>query len=263
MEGGTRDGVAFIQGGRDSGGRAILLLHGLGATKEVWLPFIEQLEASWAGHWIAPDFPGHGASIPCAHDSFGAYASSVSSILPADTPIIVLGHSLGGAVGLLLGSGLFGTDVRSVHALSVKIAWRDAEVGKAIEFSRSSPRFFETEADAIVRHLKVSGLFGLVPETHPAARAGVIATDRGWRLAASPATNGVARGDVNAILKICRSPAHFATGELDPIAVASTYEGLGLEARTLPSLGHNAHVQDPCAVCTWLHAGLTAPRDGA
>ena len=118
-----RDGLSRLEGGREDAGPLLLLLHGLGATKEVWAPVMELLEVRWPGAWIAPDFPGHGASSPCAHDSYGAYAAAVASLVPKGRQVIVMGHSLGGVVGMLLGSGLFGLEVSSVHALSVKVRW--------------------------------------------------------------------------------------------------------------------------------------------
>ena len=38
----------------------LILLHGLGATGQVWDPLVEA--AAWSGRILAPDLPGHGSS---------------------------------------------------------------------------------------------------------------------------------------------------------------------------------------------------------
>ena len=246
-----RDGLSCLEGGREDAGPLLLLLHGLGATKEVWAPVMELLEARWPGAWIAPDFPGHGASSPCAHDSYGAYAAAIASLVPKDRKVIVMGHSLGGVVGMLLGSGLFGFQVSSVHALSVKVRWTAEEIARICEFSRTPAKYFDSKEEAVARYLRVSGLHGLVGETAPSAQAGVIAEGGRHRLAALPATNGVAGGDGDMVRSICKTPVFYATGGADPIAPAEAFDALGMPVHVLPALAHNAHVQDPAAVCAW------------
>lgn len=253
-----RDGLRVLEGGRDEHGPLLLLLHGLGATKEAWSPLLSLLDAKWPGVWLAPDFPGHGASAPCAHDSYGAYAAAVAGVVPAGRSVIVLGHSLGGVVGLLLGSGLFGIEVSSVHALSVKVVWTGEEIARIREFSRTPAKFFDTREEAVTRFLRVSGLYGLVGEDAPAAQAGVVAEGGRYRLAAQPSTNAVAGGDCDVVRTICQCPAYFATGSADPVAPASAFDALGLSVAVLPGLTHNAHVQDPGAVCDWFFSTCVA-----
>ncbi|MGH3507072.1 MAG: alpha/beta fold hydrolase, partial [Nocardioidaceae bacterium] len=81
--------------GGGSGEDVLLLLHGLGATGDVW----QDPGPQWPGRWIAPDLPGHGASDPLSDYPFAAMAAELSSLLgPADA-VVVLGHSLGGVLG--------------------------------------------------------------------------------------------------------------------------------------------------------------------
>lgn len=107
-------------------GPALLLLHGLGATRTTW----DQLVATLATRYtvIAPDLPGHGESDPPAGDySLGAHAAAMRDLLVAlgYTSASVVGHSLGGGVALqfayqfpdrvsrllLLSSGGLGTEL--------------------------------------------------------------------------------------------------------------------------------------------------------
>lgn len=246
-----REGISVLEGGRDSRGPLLVLLHGLGATKEAWLSCLKLFDAKWDGDWIAPDFPGHGSSSPSVRNSYGGYAEAIARVIPSGRAVVVLGHSLGGVVGLMLGSGLFGVEVKSVHALSVKVRWTTDEIVRILEFSRSSPKLFDNEEDAVTRFLKVSGLYGLVGEHDPRARAGVISIEGRYRLAALPSTNAVASGDCDAVRSICKSATFFATGSADPIAPASCFDAVGLPVTVLSGLEHNAHVQDPGAVCNW------------
>jgi pimeloyl-ACP methyl ester carboxylesterase len=101
------------------GGPVLLLLHGLGGTAEVWDGLTARLPGHWPGRWIAPDLPGHGRSAPLGRYSFGGLAAAVASVVPGDAPLAVLGHSLGGAVALTLGSGWFGVRPAVVAGLGV------------------------------------------------------------------------------------------------------------------------------------------------
>jgi pimeloyl-ACP methyl ester carboxylesterase len=71
-------GELRVQAG--GGGEPVLLmLHGLGATGDVWNGWTSLLGAQWPGRWLAPDLPGHGGSDPLPRYSFGALAASVAS----------------------------------------------------------------------------------------------------------------------------------------------------------------------------------------
>lgn len=78
----------------------MLLLHGLGATSEVWDGVVAALGDR---AWVAPDLPGHGGSHSLPQYTFTATAEAVADLVdPADT--VIIGHSFGGVVGLHLAS---------------------------------------------------------------------------------------------------------------------------------------------------------------
>ncbi len=114
-------------GGRGRPGPTLLLLHGLGATADVWRP----LTGHWPGRWLAPDLPGHGGTPPLARCTFGGLAAAVAGAVPDDEPVLVLGHSLGGVVALALASGWFGVRVSAAVALGSKVVWSSEELAKA------------------------------------------------------------------------------------------------------------------------------------
>ena len=82
-------------------GPALLLIHGMGGTRESWKDVIALLAREHTV--IAPDLPGHGASAPGAGDySIGALAAGLRDLLVAlghDRATLV-GHSLGGGIAM-------------------------------------------------------------------------------------------------------------------------------------------------------------------
>jgi pimeloyl-ACP methyl ester carboxylesterase len=229
-----------------SGEPVLLLLHGLGATGDVWDP----LARRWPGRWLAPDLPGHGGSPPLAAYSFAALAAAIADVVPTRAPTVVLGHSLGGVVGLTLAGGL--VPVRAVIGLGIKAAWTGADLERAQAVARRPVTWFASRDEAAARYLRVSGLEGLVAADDPVVDAGLVQQNGRWRLAADPAAFAPGVPDVAGLVAGSRAPVTLARGELDPMNTDEELAGLGALAVTLPGLGHNAHVQDPELAATLL-----------
>jgi pimeloyl-ACP methyl ester carboxylesterase len=82
-------------------GEPLVLIHGLGGTRQTWRHVIGPLAATH--RVIAPDLPGHGDSAAPAGDySLGAHAAAVRDLLVAlgHPTATVAGHSLGGGIGM-------------------------------------------------------------------------------------------------------------------------------------------------------------------
>ena len=109
----------------------MVLLHGLGATGDVWGGWWPLLARRWPGRWLAPDLPGHGGSPPLAAYAFDGFAAAVAGIVPPSARVVVLGHSLGGVVGLALASGRFPVPVQAVIGLGIKVVWTDEDLRRA------------------------------------------------------------------------------------------------------------------------------------
>ena len=122
-------GLRVQEGG--SGEPLLVLLHGLGATGDVWRGWRPLLAQRWPGRWIAPDLPGHGGSTPLAAYTFDGFAGAVACVVQPSARVVVLGHSLGGVVGLALASGGFRVPVQAVIGLGIKVAWTEEELGRA------------------------------------------------------------------------------------------------------------------------------------
>ena len=232
-----------------SGGQGeptVLLLHGLGATGEVWDGVLPLLP----GAWVAPDLPGHGGSAPLPGYTFAAVADAVADLVdPAGT--VVLGHSFGGVVGLHLAAR---PGVRAVVCLGVKVAWTPEELARAAALAARDPARFATRDEAVARHLRLSGLEGIVAPDAPAAVSGVVERDGAWRPALDPRAFGVGDPNMTALIAAAPVPVVLARGAHDAMVSAEQLRALDPDAVDLAGLGHNAHVEDPAAVAALLAA---------
>jgi pimeloyl-ACP methyl ester carboxylesterase len=228
-----------------SGAPLLVLLHGLGATGDVWGGWRPLLAERWPGRWVAPDLPGHGGSPPLAAYTFDGFAAAVAGIVPPGDRVVVLGHSLGGVVGLALASGRFPVPVQAVVGLGIKVAWTGEDLGRAQALARRPPAWFASRDEAAARYLRVSGLAGLLPASDPAVHAGLRERDRQWRLAMDPGTFAVGAPDMAQLLARSQARVTLARGEHDPMNTDEQLARLGAPTVTLPGLGHNAHVENP------------------
>jgi pimeloyl-ACP methyl ester carboxylesterase len=228
----------------------LLLIHGLGATGDVWRGWASLLEQRWPGGWLAPDLPGHGGSPAMPDYTFEAFADAVAAILPPDAPTVVIGHSLGGVVGLVL-AGTRG-DVETVIGLGIKVAWTGEELQRAQMLAERPAPSFDTRDEAAARYLRVSGLAGLLAADDPAVEPGLRADGDRWGLAMDPRTFGVGAPAMPALLARARAAVTLARGEHDQMCTQEQLRALGAPTVTLPGLGHNAHVENPEATLTTL-----------
>lgn len=97
--------ICYSESGPEQG-RGILLMHGWGCDHTT-LKSIEDFLASLGMHVFSIDFPGHGAS-PEPPEAWGVdrYASLTEAFMRRVCPDVhvLLGHSFGGRVGILLSS---------------------------------------------------------------------------------------------------------------------------------------------------------------
>jgi pimeloyl-ACP methyl ester carboxylesterase len=228
-----------------SGSPTLLLLHGMGAHGAVWQRLLPLVAERWAGRWLAPDLRGHGRSGHVAPYSFGAHAADVAGLLAPNEPVAILGHSMGGVVAMTLASGWFGIDVRAVAAFGVKLVWSDAEIARARELARAPVRWFAARAEAVERHLLVSGLKGLVDPADALAATGVVEEGGRFRLAADPRINDVVGVDIDRFIAAMTAPLHLGAGERDPMVSLAQMQRFDAAAQLLPGLGHNPHVEAP------------------
>ena len=234
--------------GGGSGPGLLLLVHGLGATADVWAPLTSALEGDWPGRWLAVDLPGHGGSPALPRVSFGALAAAVAEALPVqepDEPLVVLGHSLGGVVGLALASGWFGVRVTRVVGLGIKAVWTDDELARAASLAARPPAWADTREEAVARSLRLAGLTGLVDPDDDLVSAGVVQQDGRWRPALDLRSFGVGAPDLPGLVAASRAPVVLARGEHDAMVTTGQLDDVVPGAVVLPGCGHNAHVERP------------------
>lgn len=239
-----------VRGGGE-GGPLLLLLHGLGATGDVWSGWWPELAQRWPGRWLAPDLPGHGGSAALPDYTFDALADAVRPLVEPDGRTVVLGHSLGGVVALALAAR---SPVAAVVGLGIKVAWSDEELARAQALARRPVAWFDSRDEAAARHLRVSGLAGLLAEDDPAVREGIRERDGRWRLALDPRAFGVGAPDMAGLVARSPAPVSLARGEHDPMNTDEQLRGLGVPVVTLAGLGHNAHLESPRRCMTLLEA---------
>ncbi len=227
------------------GDRLLVLLHGLGATRDVWRPMLAANR--WQGSWIAPDLRGHGASAHADNYALGFHAADVAELIAGPwREIVVLGHSMGGAVALALASGWFGVAPSRVFGLAIKVVWNADELAGLEKMAAAPPRLFAAKDEAMARFAKVSGL-----GAHATER-GVAEAGGGWRLAADPATARVGPPPMQALLasSICR--IRLARGESDAMVSRAQLAEFDPAAIDIAGAGHNAMIDAPAAVWDWL-----------
>ncbi len=227
------------------GDPALLLLHGLGATGEVWHRLLER---NWPGETFAPDLPGHGRSPRLPEYTFSSLAAAVAEVVPRGRQVVVLGHSLGGVLALMLADGSYGLDVTAVCGVGIKLNWSEAELAKAAEVAARPERVFATRDEAAQRWLRLSGLTGLVPPDSSEVEAGIVRGEDGWRVAVDPKAFGVGAPDVPALLKAAEATTILAAGERDPMCPPDQLRAVDADGVVLPATGHNVHVENPLAL---------------
>lgn len=242
------------QGGE--GPDLLVLLHGMGATGAVWSPLCAQAGTRWRGRWLALDLPGHGASDRQAFYAIGQHAATVArAVLPHLQPegrLVVLGHSLGGVIGLALATGWFGIVPHAVFAGGIKVGWSDEEVRRMETLATQPAKRFATEEEARDRYLKVSGLAGIVDAAATVVARGVAQDGEGWRLAMDPRANAVGKPPLSELVGLARCPIHLGQGRHDALVTLEQTRSLDPEARDLGPHGHNVMVEAPAAVWDWV-----------
>jgi pimeloyl-ACP methyl ester carboxylesterase len=92
--------IPYLEGGS---GPSLLFLHGIFATADAYLPLLKLFAASY--HVIAPTHPGHGEAFSVPKDwklvDFTRFYQDLLLEL-SFTPDILVGHSFGGTIALLL-----------------------------------------------------------------------------------------------------------------------------------------------------------------
>lgn len=241
----------YREGGQ-GGERRLVLIHGLGANADVWRPMEESIDR----RWIAPDLRGHGRSAHCPPYGYGTFAADVAELLQPGEEVDVVGHSMGGAIGLALATDWYGVKVRKVVAFGVKVHWTQELVAKLHAVAHAPAKLFDTHEQAITGYLKVSGLFGLVDPSSAVAQSGVREEGAKWRMAADPMVNAAVGPDFAPLARASQSPFRLGAGSKDPLVSAADMAPYDPQAHLVEGAGHNVHVENPAEVWRWIRQEL-------
>ncbi len=233
--------LATLQGG--AGRPLLVLLHGLGANAAVWQPLLPLIAHHWPGRWLAPDFRGHGLS---SHRDSYALDDHIGDLLPllADEPeVLILGHSMGGAVGIAL-AARYRPDLR-IAAFSVKNEWPQPMLDRFQQLSGAPAKVFPDVASARDRFLLASGVKGSLGVDSDCAVRGVSQVATGFQLSMDPRAFAIAGVQVSLEARLLDSRLFLLRGELDPIVSAEEAASFDRDVITIFGVGHNPHVEAP------------------
>ena len=127
--------VSYLTAGDSAAAPSILLIHGSGVSAGAW---VNQLRGLLTAFRVAAiDLPGHGKSDPIPQASVEEYAETVAMFLEAlgSGPVLVVGHSLGGAIAIALAA-------QRPHAVTglvllascAKLPWVDSSWGRLLPY---------------------------------------------------------------------------------------------------------------------------------
>jgi len=221
----------------------LLLLHGLGSNGAVWNRLLEALAGRWRGRVLVPDLRGHGRSLPGPEYALGRHAADVAEFLAHDEPVSIVGHSMGGAIGVALASGWYALRVQHVLGLGIKPVFAADELEQARALAAKPRRYFATQHEAAERFLLVNGLTGIVTPDDEVATRGVRRDFEGYALAADPRVTLVAGPPLAPMLSAACVPVVLATGERDEVATVDALRACAGNVAVIPGAGHNAHVE--------------------
>ncbi len=243
-------GMYIDRGG--SGEPTLLLLHGMGGAAGLWTRLTALLDKHWPGSWIAPDLPGHGRTPYLDAYSYDALAAGiVAEALEPGRPVAVLGHSLGGAVGLALAAGDFGVPVSGVVGVGIKVRWSEQDLAGAKVVAGRAVHYTRTPEEAMERAMKAAGIFGVVTPEEPGLDNLVRRLNDGWRPILDLRALTVGAPDMRRWLDTCAArgiPVTLAAGERDPMSPREHLAELVPDPVILTGLGHSAHVESPEAL---------------
>ncbi len=189
----------------EPGAPTVVLVHGFTGSKENWYPLAERL----GGHYrlVIPDLPGWGESqrIPGADYGFLAQADRLAQFLESirreGSPIVLVGHSMGGGIVALVAADHPELVARVALIDAAGVRFRDNRFGEAV-LAGGNPFAVHDEA-SLQRYLDtVFNERAAQPSLPwPVSRAVI-----DWRIAQAPFEQRV-------LDRIGRSPERFLPGE--------------------------------------------------
>ena len=191
---------------------------------------------------------GHGRSDWTKTYGLGEHSSDIAELVSDRDKIVIIGHSMGGLIGLSLATGWFGLNIIGIAIIGTIIKWSPDVTERYKTLAKKPIRWFNSRNEALERYLKVSGLYDLVSPESSQATSGIVEENGKFRLAADSATGTIGGPWMSMLIKIADCPLILAAGEHDSIVTSEHYLPFDKSAVTIPGVAHNAHVENPAAI---------------
>jgi len=235
----------------------LILLHGLGATFDIWSPFVATRPGQFSARIAVMDLPGHGASDSLDDYAMSAVAGCIADVLRGELGAVqgcvLLGHSYGGVAALELADPKWGLKPRHAFGLSIKTCWTEDELARMSRLAGKPAKKFAMEQSANEWYQKTTGLAGLTNHPEDYTRRGVRQSGDGqWRLALDPRVNAVDDPGMARLIDNAACPVSLGYGEGDTMIDARDMRRYDPGTQALPGGGHNIMVTHPEAVWTWI-----------
>lgn len=152
---------------------AVWLVHGLAGWSATWEhAFTHPAMQAW--ELYVPDLPGFGRTPAAGPRTLAGLASGLARLVETVTPgadVVLVGHSMGGAVATLVGDGA-PPWLAGIVNVEGNLLPANASVGRAVSEATDFPTWFVGFADELYRH----GVEGYLPLRH--VHAGLLLGDR-------------------------------------------------------------------------------------
>jgi pimeloyl-ACP methyl ester carboxylesterase len=238
-------------------GEPLVLLHGLGASRQLWHRVAPALAAS-GRRVLTPDLPGFGSSAPAGPGfEFPAVTEALAVALRRRTrgPFDLLGHSLGGAVALQFATEypeLVRRVVLAAPAGFTPRAWPVASAAGALAAPALAVRRIVGRPLSLSATARRGLLWGAVaePQRLGVSDARLILSSSGRATRLGPALAEVLRTDLRPLLRRLKAPVGLIWGERDrvvPISTLGTIRAIWPQVvvETIPGAAHIPQLERP------------------
>lgn len=229
----------------------VVLLHALGCHKG-WWDWVGPALGKWY-HVLAPDFRGHGESAWTNDYRFAAYAADVEQLVGTAEPYALVGHSMGGYVGLHVAARGVAPPAALV-IVDMKTGSTPQELADLQTASQRPGRTYDSLAEAI-------GRFRLSPPEHavPADRLAAVAAgayrqqlDSTWTERFDRRALAIEPVEPAPLVARAGCPLLFVRGEKSLVMEAAPAAKLAAVAQaplvTMPGLFHHLPLEAPEAL---------------